>query len=274
MIDDRKRSEDPLRFFREREKELECIYKVDEVLRQHETDLEDVAMSIIEVIPTGWQYPDICLVKIAIGTDSFQSPGFETTPWLQRADIVVQDKKAGEISVYYTKEMPLSDEGPFLKQEKRLLETIAGRIGAFILHRQMKAVIREEAAYGRGPTKNGTAEYRVVLDMLRHTDKNLYMVIVQKMLNHLCWSGVSEAEELRSGATENAVTDDMEMSGDENRPRRRQEMDVSESLSEEVFRVAAKHYTGEQILAYLQKWVQNDRLNFLTQVSNLNLTLA
>ena len=274
MIDDRKGSEDPLRFFREREKELECLYKVDEMLRQYEQELEDVAMNIIEVIPTGWQYPDICLVKIEIGTDSFQSSGFEATPWLQRADIIVQDKKAGELSVYYTKEMPLSDEGPFLKQEKRLLETIAGKIGAYILHRQMKAVIQEETADGRGPTKNGTDESQVVLDLLRHTDKNLYMVIIQRMLNHLCWNGVSEAEELRNGAIENAITGDMEKPGDENRPRRRQEMNVSENLGKEVFRIAEKHYTGEQMLAYLQKWIQDNKLNFLTQVSNRNLTLA
>jgi len=274
MIDDRKRSEDLIRFFQEREKELECLYEIEKHLKQHEAELEDVARGIIEVIPSGWQYPDVCRVKITIGIDSYQSPGFEVTPWVQRADIVVQDKKAGEISVYYTKEMPLSDEGPFLKQEKRLLETIAGRLGGFILHRQMKAVIREETADDRGPTKNGTAESRVVLDLLRHTDKNLYMVIVQRMLNHLCWSGVSEAEELRSGTVENAIAGDLEKPGDENRPRRRQEMDVSESLGEEVFRVAANHYTDEQVLAYLQKWIQNDRLNFLTQVSNLNLTLA
>lgn len=274
MIDDRKRSEDLLRFFQERGKELECLYEIEEILRQHDKELEDVARSVIEVIPSGWQYPDICRVKITIGTGIYQSPGFEVTPWVHRTDIVIQDKKAGEISVYYTKEMPLSDEGPFLKQEKRLLETIASRLSGFVLHRQMKAVIREETAGDEGPTKNGAAESQVVLDLLRHTDKNLYMVIVQRMLNHLCWNGVSEAEELRSGAIENASNGDMEKPGDENRPRRRQEMDVSESLGEEVFRVAVKHYTDEQILAYLQKWIQNDRLNFLAQVSNRNLTLA
>ena len=273
MIDDGKRSEDLLRFFQEREKELECLYKIEEILRRHETELKDVARDIIDVIPSGWQYPDICRVKITVGTDSYQSPGFEVAPWVQRADIVVQDKKAGEINVCYMKEMPLSDEGPFLKQEKRLLETIAGRLGGFILHGQMKAVIREETADERGLAKNGATESQVVLDLLRHTDKNLYMVIVQRMLNHLCWSGVSEAEEFRSGTIETAHVGDMEKPGDENRPRRRQEMDVSENLGEEVFRVAAKHYTDEQVLAYLQKWIQNDRLNFLTQVSNRNLTL-
>ncbi len=274
MIDDRKRSEDLIRSFQEREKELECLYKIEEILRRHETELEDAAKDVIEVIPSGWQYPDICRVKITIGTDSYQSPGFEATPWVQRADISVQDKKAGEISVYYTKEMPLSDEGPFLKQEKRLLETIASRIGSYILHWQMKTVIQKETADDRDTTKNGAAESQVVLDLLQHTDKNLYMTIIQRMLNHLCWNGVSEAKELRSGITEGSVTGDMEKPGDENRPRRRQEMNLSESLGEEVFSVAAKHYTDEKILAYLQKWIQDNKLNFLTQVSNRNLTLA
>jgi pyruvate,water dikinase len=271
MNDEGKRSEDLLRFFREREKELECLYKIEDILRQHDKDLEDVTTGIIEVIPSGWQYPDICRVKITIGTEGCQSPNFEVTPWVQQADIVIQGKKAGEISIYYTKEMPLSDEGPFLKQEKRLLETIAGRIGGFILQGQMKAVIQEEAADDRDLSKNGSTESKVVLDLLRHTDKNLYTVIVQRMLNHLCWSGVSEAEELRRESI--TAASDTDKPGDENRPRRRQEIDLSESLGEEVFRVAAQQYTDEQVLAYLQKWIQNDRLNFLTQVANRNLTL-
>jgi len=270
MNDESKRSEDLLRFFREREKELECLYRIEEILRHHDADLEGVARDIIEVIPSGWQYPDLCLVQITVGTDTYRSPGFEVTPWVQRADIIVQGKTAGEISIHYAKELPLSDEGPFLKQEKRLLETIAGRLGSFIMHKQMKAVMQEDAADDGGLSKNVATDSGVVLNLLRHTDKNLYMAIVQRMLNHLCWSGVPEAEALRN----RAVSSQAEKPGDENRPIKRKEIDASESLGEEVFSVAAQQYTDEQLLAYLQKWIQNDRLNFLTQVSNRNLTLA
>ncbi|HER44173.1 MAG TPA: pyruvate, phosphate dikinase, partial [Candidatus Eisenbacteria bacterium] len=270
MSDEKKKSEDQFRFFREREKELECLYKIEEILKHHDADLDDVMRDVIEVIPSGWQYPDLCAVKITIGADSRQSPGFEVTPWALRADIVIQGKTAGEIVVYYTKEMPLSDIGPFLKQEKRLLETIAGRLGSFILHKKMRAVIGEEAEDERGLSKIGATESQVVLDLLRHTDKNLYTVIVQRMLNHLYWHGVPEAVELR----DRAVAGYTEKPEYDNRPRKRRELDVSDSLGEEVFRVAAKQYTDEQLLAYLQKWIQNDRLNFLTQVANRNLTLA
>ena len=125
MNDDNGMSDGLLRFFREREKELECLYRIEDILRHHDAELEDVMADILAAIPSGWQYPDICLVQITVGVDTYRSPGFEATPWVQRADIIVQEKKAGEISIYYTKEMPLSDIGPFLKQERRLLETIA-----------------------------------------------------------------------------------------------------------------------------------------------------
>jgi predicted nucleotidyltransferase len=48
----------------------------------------------------------------------------------------------------------------------------------------------------------------------------------------------------------------------------------SEKLSDETFRLAAKHLTSEQILANIQKWIQEDRLSFLVQVTNRNLSLA
>ncbi len=37
----------------------------------------------------------------------------------------------------------------------------------------------------------------MVLNLLHHTDRNLFARISEKMLNHLCWSGLAEAERLR-----------------------------------------------------------------------------
>jgi pyruvate,water dikinase len=274
MVNDKNRAEDLIRSFREREKELECLYKIEDVLKQQESSLEDIVSRIIAIIPSGLQYPDICQVQITIGTDVYKSPDFNIAPWVLRTDIVVQNREAGEISVYYMKEMPESDEGPFLKQEKRLLQTIAGRLGSFILQRQMKATIQDDITGRLDIAKNGVGEWQVVLDLLRRTDKNLYTVILQRMLNHMCWSGLSEAEELRNAATTGEVSTRNGRPLGDNQPRQRVDLDVTESLGDDIFRIASKHYTDEQILAYLQKWIQNDRLSFLTQVSNRNLTLA
>jgi len=63
---------------------------------------------------------------------------------VQSADIFVQDQIAGRISVCYTEERPVYDEGPFLKEERKLINTIADQFSFFILHQQLRQVFDEQ----------------------------------------------------------------------------------------------------------------------------------
>ncbi|MCD6379396.1 hypothetical protein J7M07_02985, partial [bacterium] len=64
-----------IRFFREREKELECLYRIEEILKEPEADLESVYFNIISVIPSGWQFPEFCQAEIRIESKNYQLPG-------------------------------------------------------------------------------------------------------------------------------------------------------------------------------------------------------
>ena len=138
---------------------------------------------VAETVPCGWQHPHLCWARITIGSHTYQLPGFVETPQALAAEIVIGGKKGGEIRVCYTRRLPEADEGPFLRQEKRLLQTIADRLGAFIRHQELI-----EAAQGRrlAPPQDESAEWRVVLNLLHPTDRNLFARISEKMLNHLC----------------------------------------------------------------------------------------
>ena len=169
MSDEKRKTEDLIRSFKEREKELECLYGIDEILKRNDIDLDEAVSGIIEVIPSGWQYPDICRVMIRVGMDTYSSPEFQETPWILDADIEIQDKKAGEIRICYLDEKPESDDGPFMKQEKRLLRTIADRLGGFIQHRQMKAVLQGDSMEKLDLLKSG-GEILLVSNFTLHGD--------------------------------------------------------------------------------------------------------
>ena len=52
---------------RERAKELNCLYQVDDLLNSGlERPLEEVLRGIIEILPHGWQYSDICKARITV----------------------------------------------------------------------------------------------------------------------------------------------------------------------------------------------------------------
>jgi len=71
-----------IRFFREREKELECLYRIEGILKESDADLENVYFNIIEVIPSGWQFPELCQAEIRIESRNYQLPDFSETEWL------------------------------------------------------------------------------------------------------------------------------------------------------------------------------------------------
>jgi pyruvate,water dikinase len=267
----KEKAEDLARFFRERAKELECLYQIEELLLDDEAKLEDVCRKIVSVMPSGWQYPENCRVRIAIGDDRYQAPDFVETAWVQGADITVQDARVGEISVIYLKEMPDADGGPFLKQEARLLKTIADRLGAFMLHQQLR---REAEDRREELERESTGEWRVALHLLRHTDRDLFEKISEKMLNHLCWRGIEEAEALRQRLTPAAMQFESGADRESNVPYRLQPFSVTDQISDEIFRIAAKAYTNEEILDEIRKWIQDDKLSFLLLIGNRNQSLA
>ena len=45
---------------KERAKELNCLYEVQEILSKFDDPIEKICKGIINAIPPGWQYPDVC----------------------------------------------------------------------------------------------------------------------------------------------------------------------------------------------------------------------
>ena len=113
---------------KERAKELSCLYEVQELLSDITTVVDEICIGLVNAIPQGWQFPEICVVKIIFRDSEHKSNNFISTDWVLKNDIILQDEIVGNINVYYTKERPVLDEGPFLKEERKLLKTISSRM--------------------------------------------------------------------------------------------------------------------------------------------------
>jgi len=122
----------------EREKELNCLYGLSRIVEEHGTSLNDILQEIPALLAAAWQYPDITCARVAMGDEEFATDHFRVSSWRQGADIIVDGKKAGRVEIYYLEERPELDEGPFLKEERRLLDAIAERLGKIIERRQLE----------------------------------------------------------------------------------------------------------------------------------------
>ncbi len=76
---------------RERAKELNCIYEIQQILTNFDLPDEVICKKIIEAIPAGWQYPDVCKARIDFYGEIFESEGFIDSTQKQCAIIKVRD---------------------------------------------------------------------------------------------------------------------------------------------------------------------------------------
>jgi two-component system NtrC family sensor kinase len=117
---------------RERLKELSCLYNIAQVAERPDTSLEQLLQSIVELLPPAWQYPDITSSRIVLDEKCYVAPGFDESVQKQSAPIVVAGVKRGVVEVVYTETKPEIYEGPFLKEERNLLDAVAREVSLII----------------------------------------------------------------------------------------------------------------------------------------------
>jgi hypothetical protein len=117
----------------EREKELKCLYKVQEIISRN-LAIDDFLMKIARHIWGGWQFPMITRVKITFEGKTFREPGWEETQWKQQSQIIIDDKISGYIEVFYTRPVKMNSGSPFLPEEQKLLDTIAAKVSQYIFN--------------------------------------------------------------------------------------------------------------------------------------------
>lgn len=123
------RYSDVERALRERIKELNCLYGVSQLAERHFNSLDDLLEDLVNFIPHSWQYPDITCTRIVFSGKTYKSDRFKVTEWRQSSRIYVYSEPVGELSIFYLEECPPVDEGPFLKEERALLEELSDQIG-------------------------------------------------------------------------------------------------------------------------------------------------
>jgi len=112
-------------------KEFHCLYEVSMLMTDATRPVADILQSIVRLVPPAWQYPAIARARIACLGLEYESNGFKETEWKQSADINIGEDRAGSLEVCYMEERPVASEGPFLKEERALLDTLAREVGRF-----------------------------------------------------------------------------------------------------------------------------------------------
>jgi len=249
----------------ERVRELNCLYEIEEVLADTELGVSSSLEEIVNIIPSGWQYTEACRVRIVHKNNTYESNDFRESIWFLTKEIKAHDGSTGIITVFYTEDKPDINNGPFLEDEKNLLDTIATRIGHYVMYSKLKLVFNKWESTKQEMSEKNEGEWKVIIELLKRTDPDLFSRISRKMLNHLIWQGISESEELLQEFTSLQHYEQSEVSGEVNMPIPKKSFRNTEKVNSEIFKLAKKYLTKTEILSNLQKWMQQDKTAFLVR---------
>ncbi len=116
---------------RERIKEITCLYGIARVMAQPGASFAEIIQGIADLLPPAWLYPEITCAQIVLNGQSYKTKGFSESPYRQVSDVVVNKEKVGFVEVVYLEKKLTLDEGPFLIEERSLIDSVAREVSIF-----------------------------------------------------------------------------------------------------------------------------------------------
>ena len=126
-----------------RAKELQALYGLAEIVERQGLTLDELYQELTDILPASWQYPRVACARTVIGDRELRTKDFTESAWMQSAPVTVKGSVVGRLEVGYREEMPNEDEGPFLKEERQLIDALAERLGRITESRQAEEALRQ-----------------------------------------------------------------------------------------------------------------------------------
>jgi len=108
----------------ERVKELRLIHHTSRLLQRAGVSDEALFQEVVQSIPRAWQFPECCEARITFRNIEVTTPKFRDSPFRQSKTFSTSEG-GGAIEVVYLEQRPPGAEGPFLAEERSLLESLA-----------------------------------------------------------------------------------------------------------------------------------------------------
>jgi DNA-binding CsgD family transcriptional regulator len=165
---------------RERIKELNCLYGISQLAERYLYSLDDLLQELVNFLPYSWQYPETTCARILFKGKTYTSNKFQVTNWRQSALIYMYHEAVGECAIFYLEECPPADEGPFLKEERALLDAVAEQIGTIATRISVDLELQEtnqQLTLERKALQEANTALRLILARIEQEKQEIYQDI-------------------------------------------------------------------------------------------------
>ncbi|MDD3846988.1 MAG: ATP-binding protein [Syntrophorhabdaceae bacterium] len=121
---------------RERVKELSCLYNIAHLASQKDIAMGELLKGVVEGLPAAWLYPEAACARIVFDGHSHSTSNYRRLRHRQSVPVVINGRLRGYIEVGYPDKRPRRDHGPFLNEERNLLEAVAKEVAIVIMRKE------------------------------------------------------------------------------------------------------------------------------------------
>lgn len=160
----------------ERIKELNCMYGMAILAERYSDSIEGFLRNLVNILPPSWQYPEVTCARVLFDGKTYKSRVFKASKWRQSSRILIYNEPMGEVEVFYLEERPPEDEGPFLREERLLLDAIAEQIGKTAVRISAEQELRElnkQLTVERKALQEANAALSAVLERIEEEKMNI-----------------------------------------------------------------------------------------------------
>ncbi len=165
-----------LHALRERIKELGLLHHVARATQRAALTDAELLHDVAQMLPAALQFPEVAAARATFGDVTAQSPGWRAAEW-RLATTFNASGKQGVLEVVYTERRPDADDGPFLAEERALLNSVAEMLVAHLDSMRSRRELEELVATRTAELTESLAK----LQQLEHLRDDLVKMIVHDM---------------------------------------------------------------------------------------------
>jgi signal transduction histidine kinase len=118
--------------------QVTCLHGIARAAVKSEAALPSVLQEIVTLLPPAWQYPDAAQARIVLDGAAYATDARGPVNASQSVPIVVRCVERGTVEVAYVEAKPAADEGPFLREERALITSVAREVSTLVERRTIE----------------------------------------------------------------------------------------------------------------------------------------
>jgi PAS domain S-box-containing protein len=129
---------------RERVKELTCVQQVSAMIRRDGITSEQVVEETARLLCVAVLHPGSAVARVRLGDAVRQTGDVDSCVANLTAEVKAPGGAVGSVTVGYTEQHAEADQGPFLDEERALIEVVAEMLGAYTTRTRALGSLRQQ----------------------------------------------------------------------------------------------------------------------------------